>query len=209
MDGFTLSPISIIGAISGGVLLIPLIIYRRRKLTKYLQKWYKEIIGELHDYNPDKKEMKKFIKHIKKELKGKSYYDIKYDLKEILENFKNEIYSLDDIKTIEEVSLKNEKDQLEKDLYDIQKRLGEIKNTEYDIKEEKRGTDRKLALTKSLIISKDQVNNRRLVSKIENIIQKEDKVNDDEIKQEIQEIVVDVIDEIKNNVTKKNSVFLE
>lgn len=213
MDGFTISPISIIATLSGGILLVPLIIYRRRKLTKYLKKWYKQMILELYNYKPDKKEVKKFIKHIKKELKGKSYYDIKYDLKEILENFKDEIINIEDIKTIEEVNLKEEKEQLEKDLYDIEKRLEEIKTTEKDIKEEKRDKERQEAFEKSLVISKDQVNNRRLISKLEDIIQKEEDdiemKKKEELKEEVKEIVEEVIDEMKNNLTKKDSIFLE
>ena len=212
MDGFTISPISIIATLSGGILLVPLIIYRRRKLTKYLKKWYKQMILELYNHKPDKKEVKKFIKHIKRELKGKSYYDIKYDLKEILENFKDEIISIEDIKTIEEVNLKEEKEQLEKDLYDIEKRLEEIKINEKDIKEEKRDKERQEAFEKSLVISKDQVNNRRLISKLEYILHKKDNIElnkEEAIKQEVKEIVEEVIDEMKNNFTKKDSLFLE
>tara|TARA_Y100000310_G_scaffold343851_1_gene453501 strand:- start:1537 stop:2178 length:642 start_codon:yes stop_codon:yes gene_type:complete len=213
MDGFTLSPISIIATLSGGVLLIPLIIYRRRKLSKYLKKWYIEMIKELYDYLPNKKEVKKFIKHIKKELKGKSYYDIKYDLKEILENFKDEIINIEDIKTIEEVNLKEEKEQLEKDLDDINKRLIEINKNEKEIKEEKKGKERQECLKKSLVISKDYCNNRRLLNKIETIIQKEQKdivINkEQEMKEEVKEIVEEVIDEMKNKMTKNDSIFLE
>lgn len=204
MDGFTLSPISIIATLSGGILLVPLIIYRRRKLTNYLKKWYIEIIDELHDYTPDKKELKIFLKHIKKELKGKSYYDIKYDLKEILDNFRNEINIVEEVKTIEEINLKTEKEQLKTDLNDIEKRLDEIKNNELEIKTEKRINDRKIALDKSLIVSKDRVNNRRIICKINTIIQKEEM----NFKDDVKEIVVEIVDEIKNNITKKNSVFL-
>jgi len=63
-----ISPIALVSTLSGGLLLLPLIIWRKRKLNKFLKKWFVEMIKELLNYEPSKEETKKFMKYIKKEL---------------------------------------------------------------------------------------------------------------------------------------------
>lgn len=216
-DTIGLSPLAIISTLSGGILIIPLIIYRRRKLNKFLKKWYIEIIEELLDYTPKKEEIKRFLKYIKRELKGKSYYEIKYDLKQILEDFKFVINDLDDNKTTEEVKLQIELKELtereesimikEDDLKSIKEDLIErIKEINEDMKilhKENVNNQKKESFKKSIELSKEQVNNRRLINKIEKIIRKP-VINQERKKSIVEKSVsktIDIIEEIIDTTT--------
>jgi len=229
-----ISPIAIVSTLSGGLMLIPLIIYRRRKLNKFLKKWYREMINELLDYEPEKKEIKTFIKFIKKELKGKSYYEIKYDLKQILEDFKYVVSGLSDNKTTDEIRLELElkelkereesiivkEDDLKSKKEDLIERIKEIDLDINTIHKENINNQKKDAFKKSIEVSKEQVNNRRLLNKIEQIIRKpvikqEREIEKSIVKEKTIELVEEIIDasrdikdELEIKITQKDKPFL-